>query len=307
MHAIGYRRCPCSAHASARQVSGFNPLAWRLHKLKKLRRQSPYCAFLGFCSTLVVERLATKDICGALGNLEVCGEVFQRYPGLCRFTIEAHVMHMLLSILAVIDGPRARAVYDKMRAAYNLALLPGTAAIPPFEEWQGVASICDNYNCRLMEFMANIKYDVASSSPPPQERAFELPGEGPRDVPVHGGQQRGVPSATDSREGTEGNSAVLSPPGHGAIDASRPNVGCMENVSLDGRRTMHTQTPESTFTTSLFREVVSGPMVDSDAGRIVDEQSISNRRTDLGAQAAEALLLSPEFSGGGAMIGETEE
>lgn len=57
-------------------------------------------------------------------------------------------MHMLIANLAGIDGPRARAVYGKMRVAYNSVLLPGTLAIPPFEEWQGVASCCDNYNCR---------------------------------------------------------------------------------------------------------------------------------------------------------------
>ncbi|CAM9640330.1 unnamed protein product [Laminaria digitata] len=158
-------------------------------------------------TTLVFERLATKDICGALGNLEVCGEVFQRYPGLCRFTMGAHGMHMLLANLAGIDGPRARAVYDKMRVAYNSVLLPGTPAIPPFEEWQGVASCCDNYHCRWV----------------------------------------------------------------------------------------------------FICTLVSGPMVDSDVARIVDEQSQSNRLTDLGAQVAEALLLSPEFGRGGIMIGETEE
>ena len=56
--------------------------------------------------------------------------------------------HMLLANLAVIDDPRARAVYVKIRAAYNSALLPGTSAIPPFEQWQGVSACCNNYNCR---------------------------------------------------------------------------------------------------------------------------------------------------------------
>lgn len=42
---------------------------------------------LGFRSSLVFEKIAGKDIRGALENLENCGEVLQRYPGLCRFTM----------------------------------------------------------------------------------------------------------------------------------------------------------------------------------------------------------------------------
>lgn len=41
----------------------------------------------GFCSTLVFEKIAEKDIRGALEKLENCGDVLQRYPGLCRFTM----------------------------------------------------------------------------------------------------------------------------------------------------------------------------------------------------------------------------
>ena len=40
---------------------------------------------LGFGSSLIFEKIAGKDIGGALENLEKCGEVLQRYPGLCRF------------------------------------------------------------------------------------------------------------------------------------------------------------------------------------------------------------------------------
>lgn len=38
-------------------------------------------------STLVFEKVAKDDIGGALENLENCREVFERYPGLCRFTM----------------------------------------------------------------------------------------------------------------------------------------------------------------------------------------------------------------------------
>ena len=55
---------------------------------------------------------------------------------------------MLMLFLAVIDGPRARGIYAQIREAYNSVLRPGARAIPLFEEWQGVSSYCDNYNCR---------------------------------------------------------------------------------------------------------------------------------------------------------------
>lgn len=53
-----------------------------------------------------------------------------------------------MAYLAVIDGPRAREIYDQMRAPYNSALRPGVQAITPFDEWQGLSAYCDNYNCR---------------------------------------------------------------------------------------------------------------------------------------------------------------
>lgn len=55
---------------------------------------------------------------------------------------------MLMANLAVIDDPRARVIYDKLSAAYNSAIRPGSRPIPPFEEWQGVSSFCDNFYCR---------------------------------------------------------------------------------------------------------------------------------------------------------------
>lgn len=152
--------------------------------------------------------------------------------------------------------------------------------------------------------MASLDHGSFSSSPPPQDRAAEMPEKGARDVPVHGRQQRGVPSAKDSREGAEGNSAFDARPRHKTIGVSRSNFGCMENVSLDGRHTAHTPPPEPMLSKALFREVASEPTVDSDVGGVVDEQSSSRGFTELGAQAAEALLSS-EFSGGRTMIGET--
>lgn len=66
-----------------------------------------------------------------------------------------------------------------------------------------------------------------------------------------------------------------------------------------------TQQPKPT-TTSVFRDVATGPMADSDVSRSLNEQSNSNRLSELGALRAEALL-SLDFNRGRAMIGETDD
>ena len=42
---------------------------------------------MGLHRTLVFEKVARRDITGALDKLGHCGEVLERYPGLCRFTM----------------------------------------------------------------------------------------------------------------------------------------------------------------------------------------------------------------------------
>lgn len=58
--------------------------------------------------------------------------------------------HMLLANLVLIDGSRARGIYDQMMTAYNSARSSGVQAIPPFDEWEGVTHYCDSYYCRLV-------------------------------------------------------------------------------------------------------------------------------------------------------------
>lgn len=142
--------------------------------------------------------------------------------------------------------------------------------------------------------------------------------EGPRDVPVHGRQQEGVPSATGSRKGAEGHSAFDTRPRQNIVDASISSqepgrdpdeepVRCVESISSDGWWTAQTKPPEPTRATPLCREVVSEPIVDSDVSRILDEQTKPGSCTEeVGAQAAEALLLS-EFSPGGTLAGDETE
>lgn len=137
---------------------------------------------------------------------------------------------------------------------------------------------------------------------------------GPRDAPSDGGQQWGIPSGTASREGAEGNSDFDTQSKYGIIDASRSNedpervpdeepAGCMEGMSSDGWLAAHTQPPEPTPTTPLFRKDESGPMVNSDVCRVGKEQSNSSSVAEVRAQAAQALLLS-DLSMEGAVAAE---
>lgn len=56
--------------------------------------------------------------------------------------------HMLMANLVLIDGPRARGIYDQMMTAYNSSRGLGIQAFPPFDEWEGISAYCDNYYCR---------------------------------------------------------------------------------------------------------------------------------------------------------------
>ena len=56
---------------------------------------------------------------------------------------------MLVAMLVHIDGPNARAMYDKLRAAYNSTRRPGDLLIPPLEDWQGGSAYCDQFFCRF--------------------------------------------------------------------------------------------------------------------------------------------------------------
>ncbi|CAM9290873.1 unnamed protein product [Laminaria digitata] len=266
--------------------------------------------------TLVFEKAARKDVMGALEKLTHCGDVLERYPGLCRFTMGAHMTHMLLANLVLIDGSRARGIYDQMMTAYNSARSSGVQAIPPFDEWEGVTHYCDNYYCRVIEQTVAREYSNSSSCSPPQDPAAEMPGKGPHVVPVHGGQKRGVSPRTGSRERAEASFADDTQPRHQTFDASRPNreperlfdeepVGCLLGMSSEGWRGGHAQPPEPTLSTPLSPKVVSEPMVDSDVCHIVDEQSKPSSYTEVGAQATEALLLSELSTEGTATVDET--
>ncbi|CBJ28453.1 hypothetical protein Esi_0106_0024 [Ectocarpus siliculosus] len=103
--------------------------------------------------TLVFEKAAKGDFTGAVERIDRCVEVFEGFPGVCRFFMGSHVAHIMMTALAVIGDSRARGMYDRLRRAYNSTRLPDSTPIPPFEEWQGVSSFCDTFYCRTMELL----------------------------------------------------------------------------------------------------------------------------------------------------------
>ena len=64
------------------------------------------------------------------------------------FQDRLHTIHMLAAALVHLDGPTARAIYDKLRTIYNPVRLASALPIPLFEEWQGVSAYCSEVYCR---------------------------------------------------------------------------------------------------------------------------------------------------------------
>eukprot|EP00752_Nemacystus_decipiens_P002319 g2192.t2 len=107
---------------------------------------------LAINAALACEKVVKGDPDGALERLGRCVEVFERYPGLLRFTMGAHGAHSLLSIAAAVGKPLARELFDKLRRAYNLMAPLGSTTVPALEEWQGISAVCDKVSCGAMEF-----------------------------------------------------------------------------------------------------------------------------------------------------------
>ncbi|CAM9117200.1 unnamed protein product [Hapterophycus canaliculatus] len=100
--------------------------------------------------TLLFENAAKGDLRATLEKLDRSIEVYERYPGLCRCIMGSHTSHMLLGILAAIDDSRARRMYNRLRGTFNSCLASHTVPIPPLDEWQGMAAICNDLHCRCV-------------------------------------------------------------------------------------------------------------------------------------------------------------
>eukprot|EP00752_Nemacystus_decipiens_P005055 g4590.t1 len=101
--------------------------------------------------SLVFYKAAMGDLDGSLERISRCVEVFERFPGVCRVTMCTHAAHVMITALATMDRCKARKLYHTLRTSYNSARLPGTASLPPLEEWQGISPCCGYFYCRTME------------------------------------------------------------------------------------------------------------------------------------------------------------
>lgn len=167
--------------------------------------------------------------------------------------------------------------------------------------------------------MLVIEFDDATFPPPPQGCVAEVQNVGANDAQVDDGQRWRGASATNAREGGAENSGAVSRSRHKTIDASTTNrepgrafnaesVGQVESMFSDGRQTTPTQPHEPTLAAFRLGKGAVEPVVNSEIGRIVTEQSNPNRCTGLGAHAVGALLPSECSSNGrGVMIDETED
>lgn len=59
-----------------------------------------------------------------------------------------HKAHIMIGILVVLESPRSRQLYAKLRATYSLTRRTETLQIPPLEEWRGVSVFCNRVPCR---------------------------------------------------------------------------------------------------------------------------------------------------------------
>ncbi|CAN0123421.1 unnamed protein product [Ectocarpus sp. 6 AP-2014] len=102
--------------------------------------------------TLAFQRAAKGDAGGALERLGHCVEVFELYPGVCRYVILwCHLAHSVLGALAAIDDSSSRGLYTRLREVYNPSRPSYSLPAPPLEEWRGISAFCDDFQCRIYE------------------------------------------------------------------------------------------------------------------------------------------------------------
>ncbi|CAN0217117.1 unnamed protein product [Scytosiphon promiscuus] len=115
--------------------------------------------------TLVFGTAAKGEYRATLEKLDRMVQVYERYPGLCRCLIGSHTSHMLLAILATIDDCRARRMYERLRGAFNSCRASDTPPMPPWHEWHGMAAICSDFHCRVVETLIQSQHMKAFTTP----------------------------------------------------------------------------------------------------------------------------------------------
>ncbi|CAM9805789.1 unnamed protein product [Ectocarpus sp. 12 AP-2014] len=117
--------------------------------------------------TLAFQRAVNGDAGGALERFGHCVEVFERYPGLCRYRILwCHLAHAVLGSLAAIDDSRARGLFSRLREVYNPFRLSSSLPAPPLEKWRGISACCDDFLCRIFEGIIASQAVRVFSTPP---------------------------------------------------------------------------------------------------------------------------------------------
>ncbi|CAM9555891.1 unnamed protein product [Ectocarpus fasciculatus] len=99
----------------------------------------------------IIATAAKGDLHGTRERLGCCIDVLERYPGLCRCMIGCHMTHILLMCLATAGDSSDRAMYERLRVISNSFRPPGSQPVPPFVEWRGVGSFCDEMFCRAIQ------------------------------------------------------------------------------------------------------------------------------------------------------------
>ncbi|CAM9723910.1 unnamed protein product [Scytosiphon promiscuus] len=154
-----HRQC-CSSDPLARKLSdsiatvfetAYSRDFWPLQDALERRSNRGGVIDLFVNGTLVYESAIKGDLCAALEKLDRSVDACERYPGLCRCMMWCHMTHRLLAILAEIDDYRAPKMYERLRGAFNSCRASHSVPVPPLNEWQGMATICTDLECRAIE------------------------------------------------------------------------------------------------------------------------------------------------------------
>ncbi|CAN0122963.1 unnamed protein product [Ectocarpus sp. 6 AP-2014] len=237
---------------------------------------------------LVFTKAAKGDVHATLEKIGRCVEVFERYPGVCRDTMGYHKAHIVLSCLAAIDDPRARTMYEGLRASYNSFRPAGSSPVPPLEEWHGVDAFCDNLYCRASDGLT-ASVDMKAFSGPSTDginvgdgKEGKDSGRGEADLLGHGHAKRKLLSARNIS--------------HDIIDSGSDRATANDTACCKGSRVPST--------TSIPPVCSHSPCCQSEAGL---HSKLVGHRIARVTLAPGYLSRSPAWHEVSGMMGDTED
>ncbi|CAM9315888.1 unnamed protein product [Pylaiella littoralis] len=134
---------PPTPPRSSLALPHFRP-RWRNVGEKSSKMHSGLGSLL-YYGNLAYLQLVNNDTAASAVSFQRSVAAMLRFPGLCRYNSLSHTAHVQLWGLAV-RGHREK--YEELRAAYNPVRSAISPPAPPFEEWRGVADICNHAYCR---------------------------------------------------------------------------------------------------------------------------------------------------------------